>query len=32
VDYYRRIQDIFGVEPSAVQTFNAGSRDFTATT
>ena len=27
-DYYRRVQDIFGVERSAVRTYNAGFRDF----
>jgi hypothetical protein len=28
VDYYRRVQDIFGVERSAMRTYNAGFRDF----
>jgi hypothetical protein len=31
VDYYRRVEDIFGVERSAVRTYNAGFRDFAAT-
>jgi hypothetical protein len=30
VDYYRRVQDIFGVEQSAVWTFNSGFREFAA--
>jgi hypothetical protein len=30
VDYYRRVQDIFGVERGALRTYNAGFRDFAA--
>jgi hypothetical protein len=29
-EYYARVQDIFGVERSAVRTYNAGFRDFAA--
>jgi hypothetical protein len=30
VDYFRRVQDIFGVEQSAVRTYNSGFREFAA--
>lgn len=30
-DYYRRVQDIFGVDRNSVRTYNAGFRDFATT-